>query len=118
MVRHAVRRVTVAFGLLCGSFFGINMNTWFPSVKFLDFQGQFFSIALVIGVVQILFGMLLNIWMTVRCFGFGRALGLLGWFIILVSCCLAMGLPMAGLAIRALRPDRWPSMRRWASAAC
>ena len=90
---------TVAFGLLCGSFFGINMNTWFPSVKFLDFQGQFFSIALVIGVVQILFGMLLNIWMTVRCFGFGRALGLLGWFIILVSCCLAMGLPMAGLAI-------------------
>ena len=90
---------TVAFGLLCGSFFGINMSTWFPSVKFLDFQGQFFSIALVIGVVQILFGMLLNIWMTVRCFGFGRALGLLGWFIILVSCCLAMGLPMAGLAI-------------------
>jgi len=90
---------TVLFGLLCGSFFGINMNTWFPSVKFLDFQGQFFSIALVIGVVQILFGMLLNIWMTVRCFGFGRALGLLGWFIILVSCCLAMGLPMAGLAI-------------------
>ena len=91
--------MTILFGLLCGSFFGINMNTWFPSVKFLDFQGQFFSIALVIGVVQILFGMLLNIWMTVRCFGFGRALGLLGWFIILVSCCLAMGLPMAGLAI-------------------
>ncbi len=69
-------------------FFGICLN-----------EGQFFSIALVIGVVQILFGMLLNIWMTVRCFGFGRALGLLGWFIILVSCCLAMGLPMAGLAI-------------------
>ena len=90
---------TVAFGLFCGSFFGINMSAWFPSVKFFDFQGQFFSIALVIGIVQILFGMTLNIWMTVRSFGFGRALGMLGWFIILVSCCLAMGLPMAGLAI-------------------
>ena len=82
---------TVAFGLFCGSFFGINMNTWFPSVKF--------SIALVIGIVQILFGMTLNIWMTVRSFGLSRALGQLGWFIMLVSCCLAMGLPMAGLAI-------------------
>ncbi len=90
---------TVLFGLFCGSFFGINMNEWFPSVKFFDFQGQFFSIALVIGVVQILFGMTLNIWMTIRSFGFSRVLGLLGWFIILVSCCLAMGLPMAGLAI-------------------
>ena len=90
---------TVAFGLLCGSFFGINMNEWFPSVKFFNFQGQFFSIALVIGVVQVLFGMSLNIWMTIRCFGLSRALGLLGWFIILVSCCLALGLPMAGLAI-------------------
>ena len=90
---------TVVFGALCGSFFGINMNEWFPTVKFFDFQGQFFSIALVIGVVQILFGMMLNIWMTVRCFGVGQALGMLGWFIILVSCCLAMGLPMAGLAI-------------------
>ncbi len=90
---------TVAFGLFCGSFFGINMQEWFPSVHFFDFQGQFFSIALVIGIVQILFGMSLNIWMTVRSFGLSRALGQLGWFIILVSCCLAMGLPMAGLAI-------------------
>lgn len=90
---------TVIFGLLVGSFFGINMKEWFPTVHFLDFQGQFFSIALVIGVVQILFGMLLNIWMTVRCFGFSRALGILGWFIILVACCLAIGLPMAGLGI-------------------
>lgn len=90
---------TVVFGTLCGSFFGINMNEWFPTVKFFNFQGQFFAIALVIGVVQILFGMMLNIWMTIRCFGVGRALGMLGWFIILVSCCLAMGLPMADLAI-------------------
>ena len=38
--------MTILFGLLCGSFFGINMSEWFPSIHFFDFQGQFFSIAL------------------------------------------------------------------------
>ena len=38
--------MTVAFGLLCGSFFGINMKEWFPGIPFFDFQGRFFSICL------------------------------------------------------------------------
>lgn len=37
--------------------------------------------------------------MTVRCFGFGRALGLLGWFIILVQAVWPWAFRMAGLAI-------------------
>ena len=90
---------TVVFGLLCGSFFGMNLKEYFPSVPFLDFQKQFFTLSLVIGVVQILFGMALNLWTKIRLFGFSHVLGSLGWFIILLSCCLALGLPMAGLAI-------------------
>lgn len=90
---------TVVFGLLCGSFFGMNLKEYFPSVPFLDFQKQFFTLSLVIGVVQILFGMALNLWTKIRLFGFSNVLGSLGWFIILLSCCLALGLPMAGLAI-------------------
>ena len=43
--------------------------------------------------------MALNLWTKIRLFGFSNVLGSLGWFIILLSCCLAMGLPMAGLAI-------------------
>ena len=92
--------MTIVFGGICGSFFGISMSEWFPTVPFLDFQGKFFSIALAIGVVQILFGMALNIWTTTRCFGITQAFGQLGWFIILVSCVLAMALPMAGITIQ------------------
>jgi len=58
---------TILFGLLCGSFFGISMSEWFPSIHFFDFQGQFFSIALAIGLVQIMFGMVLNIVMNPPC---------------------------------------------------
>ncbi len=85
---------TVAVGLFCGSFFGISLGTYFPTIPFFDFQGQFFSIALAIGMVQILFGMLLNIWMTARSFGIGYSLGVMGWFIILVAASVAGGLQM------------------------
>ena len=96
---------TVVFGLLCGSVFGVNLKEYFPSVPFIDFQKQFFTLSLVIGVVQILFGMALNLWTKIRLFGLSNTLGALGWFIILLSCCLAMGLPMAGAAIHGFTAD-------------
>ncbi len=85
---------TVAVGLVCGSFFGLNLAHYFPRIPFFDFQGKFFSIALAIGVVQILFGMAINIWVTIRSFGLKYALGALGWFIILAAGSIAGGLPM------------------------
>jgi len=85
---------TVAFGLFCGSFFGLSLGNYFPSIPFFDFQGRFFSIALAIGMVQILFGMAISIWVTTRNFGFKYALGALGWFVILLAGSLAGGLPM------------------------
>ena len=85
---------TVAFGLLCGSFFGINMSEWFPSIHFFDFQGQFFSIALAIGLVQIMFGMVLKIVMISSTVGFRYSLGSLGWLLVILGGSLAAGLPM------------------------
>lgn len=85
---------TTLFGLFCGSFFGLSLGQYFPSIPFFDFQGKFFSIALAIGVVQILFGLVLNIWTTVRSFGWKYAYGTLGWFVILLSGSVAAGLPM------------------------
>lgn len=85
---------TTLFGLFCGSFFGMNLGAYFPSIHFFDFQGQFFSIALAIGMVQILFGMAISIWVTSRSFGFRYALGALGWFVILLAGSVAGGLPM------------------------
>ncbi len=85
---------TTLFGLFCGSFFGMNLGTFFPTIHFFDFQGQFFSWALAIGVLQIIFGLILNVWMTTRCFGFQYALSTLGWLIVLGSGAIAGGLPM------------------------
>ncbi len=85
---------TILFGGFCGSFFGMSLGEYFPSIPFFDFQGKFFSIALAIGMVQILFGMAINIWGITRSFGFKYALGQLGWFLILLAGSVAGGLPM------------------------
>ena len=92
---------TILFGAFCGSFFGVNMQEWVPLkadgeplFRFFDFQNRFFSIALAIGMVQILFGMAISIWVTARSFGFKYALGTLGWFVILLAASVAGGLPM------------------------
>ena len=89
----------VAFGFYANSFFGIAISDYAPVIKFLDFQQDFFSISLAIGVFQILVGMAINIWMKAKLFGFTSTFGVLGWFIILLSGVLAIGLPMFDLAI-------------------
>ena len=85
---------TVIFGGICGSFFGINLSEHFSNITFFDFQNKFFSIALAIGMVQILFGMAIRIVFTWSTAGFVKALPILGWFTVLVAGCLAAGLPM------------------------
>ncbi len=92
---------TMAFGFYANSCFGMSISDApiFSGIKFLDFQKDFFDIALAIGVVQILFAMAINIWVTIRSFGFKYATGTLGWFLVLLSASLAGGLPMFGLEI-------------------
>lgn len=95
---------TILFGLYTGSLFGMSIPALLgyeagEPTPFLDFPNQFFSIALAIGVVQILIGMAINIYMKTKLFGFTSTFGLLGWFIILLSGSLAIGLPMFDLAI-------------------
>ena len=92
---------TVAFGFYANSFFGLTISDYLPihQDSLLNFQEDFFSISLALGVFQILVGMAINIWMKAKLFGFTSTFGLLGWFIILLSGSLAAGLPMFGLAI-------------------
>ena len=85
---------TTLFGGFCGSFFGLSLGEFFPSIKFFDFQGQFFSWALAIGMIQILFGLALNVYMTIRCFGVKYCFSSLGWLIVLLAGSLAAGLPI------------------------
>lgn len=86
--------MTVVFGGLCGSFFGISMQEWFPRVPFFDFQGRFFSIALAIGLIQIMFGMLLKVLMISSTVGFRYSLASLGWLLVIFGVSVAGGLPL------------------------
>ncbi len=92
---------TTLFGLYTGSLFGMSIpalmgyeNMADCPIPFLDFQGKFFTWALALGVFQILLGMLLDIVFKARHFGFSSITGKLGWFIVLLSGCLAGGLQM------------------------
>ncbi len=90
---------TILFGGYGGSFFGLSLGDYFPSIPFFDFQGKFFSIALAIGVVQIIFGLMINVWGQTRAFGFTSSFGTLGWLIVLLSVAIAVGLPMFDMTI-------------------
>ena len=90
---------TTLFGLYTGSLFGMSIpqlmgyeNLADCPVPFLDFQGKFFTWSLALGVFQIIVGMLLDIVFKARHFGITTVFGKLGWFIVLVSGCLAGGL--------------------------
>ena len=92
---------TTLFGLYTGSLFGMSIpqlmgyeNMADCPIPFLDFQGKFFTWALALGVFQILLGMFLDIVFKARHFGITTVFGKLGWFIVLLSGCLAGGLQM------------------------
>lgn len=85
---------TTLFGGFGGSFFGMSLGEWFPNIKFFDFQGEFFAWALAIGMIQIIFGLMLNVYMTIKCFGVQHSFATLGWLIVLVAGSLAAGLPI------------------------
>jgi V/A-type H+-transporting ATPase subunit I len=78
-------------GLLTGAFFGSSVYDWgIPALDalkervYLD-NNQMFALALILGVVQILFGMCLNATNRIIRFGFAHGLSTIGWIILLVS---------------------------------
>lgn len=87
---------TTLFGAFCGSFFGMSLGEFecFKGIPFFDFQGQFFGWALAIGMVQIIFGLAINVYVTLRTFGVKYIFNTLGWLIVLLAGSLAAGLPM------------------------
>ena len=92
---------TVLFGFYANSFFGLTISDYLPIHKdmLLDFQNEFFGIALALGIVQILVGLAINIWMKAKLFGITSSFATLGWFIILLTGVAAVGLPMVGVEI-------------------
>ncbi len=87
---HYLGGATILFGLLTGTIFGINLleteAAWLTALKkyILDGQGAF-NLALVLGVVQTLFGLGIQAVNRARQNGFTDALPPIGWIILLAS---------------------------------
>ncbi|MFI3280634.1 MAG: V-type ATP synthase subunit I [Rikenellaceae bacterium] len=86
----------VVFGFLANSLFGMPIGSA-PIFRIFDFQKDFFSISMMIGVVQILLGMAVNIVVSTRAFGFKYALGSLGWFLLLLATVISAALSSMGI---------------------
>lgn len=90
---------TMVCGLLTGTFFGFNLYEiqlpLFQQMKeaiALDNQ-QMFNLSLILGVIQIIFGMILKtVNLTIQ-FGFKYAVGTIGWLFILISTGIAFAAP-------------------------
>ena len=91
--------MTILVGILTGSFFGISLDqvewTWLKGVKSYFITqanyGALFNnynpmmiIAVVIGIIQILYGMVVNVLKITKQFGFKYALGNLAWVVFIV----------------------------------
>ncbi|MFI3285978.1 MAG: V-type ATPase 116kDa subunit family protein [Rikenellaceae bacterium] len=89
----------VLFGFFANSFFGMSISAapLFKDFRFINFQQDFFSISMMIGVFQILLGMAVNIVVCSRTFGFKYALGSLGWFLLIFSASLSAALSAMGI---------------------
>ena len=91
---------TIVFGFLMGSFFGIDLKTLpiFEGMKdkFL-YTDDLFTLALGLGIFQLLFGMTLKVITVTRQFGFKYTLSTLGWMIVIISSLAAFLLPDMGV---------------------
>lgn len=91
---------TMVFGALTGSFFGIQLAELPAFAQFREYiltPDRLFTLAIALGIVQILFGMVLKVIVITMQFGFKYALAVLGWIIMIVSTLTAMMLPKMGL---------------------
>lgn len=89
-------------GLLTGGFFGVSLydidNPFIQQLKsiaYLD-NNKMFALALILGVIQILFGMVLKIANQIIQFGVKYAVSTIGWFILLTYTFLLAGFPTLG----------------------
>ncbi len=87
------------FGFLSGTFFGFNVYDW--GIPFLDKLGgaialdnsQMFNLSLVLGFIQIMFGMVLKVVNKTIQFGFRYSLSSLAWMLIILALAIGMFVP-------------------------
>lgn len=105
---------TVVVGVLTGSVFGIALDQvewkWLSGVKqYFITQGNFgenfggynpmMVIAVAIGIIQILFGMIVNVLKINKQHGFKYTAGHLAWVIFIIALIVYLGAPLTGLVL-------------------
>ncbi len=81
---------TIIFGIVSGTFFGINLIetevVFLENMRgyFLD-SGKMFNLALIIGAIQIIFGMVVKVFNITRQRGFAFALSTIGWLLLIIG---------------------------------
>lgn len=91
---------TVLFGILTGAFFGVSLGEVSAFAKFKDYfmdSNQLFNLALGIGMVQILFGMVIKVVGICKMYSLKYAFSTIGWIIVLCSVVGAALLPGMGV---------------------
>lgn len=93
---------TVIFGIISGTFFGINLiEANIPALQnvkkyFLD-SNKMLVLALILGGVQIVFGMIVKVMNITRQQGFKYALSTIGWLIVIIGLVVRQGLISASI---------------------
>ena len=108
---------TVVVGILTGSFFGIALDSvewsWLKGVKdyfiteknyahLLGGYSPLMVFAIVIGLVQILFGMCVNAVKITKQFGIKYALSKIAWVVLLLAIAITFGVPVLGVTFPAV----------------
>jgi V/A-type H+-transporting ATPase subunit I len=92
---------TIIFGFLSGTFFGIPLMDanipWLEGAKkfMLDFN-KLFYLALIFGVIQILFGMILKVFNIRKSQGIRYSFSTIGWLVLILGSGILMGAKYAG----------------------
>ncbi len=92
---------TVIFGILTGTFFGIDLiNAEIPWLenfkKYMINTDQLFNLAIILGIIQILFGMVLKVVNISISRGFWYSLSTIGWLVLIIGSGSIYGLKSAG----------------------
>lgn len=92
---------TVIFGILTGTFFGIDLInseiSWLENFKkYMISTDQLFNLAIILGVIQILFGMVLKVVNITISRGFWYSLSTIGWLFLIIGSGAVYGLKSAG----------------------
>lgn len=93
---------TVIFGGLSGTFFGIdlvNIEALGTLRSYIFDSNKMMTLSLIIGAVQILFGMFMNVLRITKVKGFKYALHRIGWLAVIICGGVLIGTRMAGIAL-------------------